>query len=118
MSAKNLVVLIYLQYILGALGALLLFVFVRQLNGVLLTFLFAVVLAYALNPVVKRLEGWWVPGTVAYLRGTLLFERWRKPPIVMVATEKAEPSPGSAVPAESPTSGEEASIWGFVGRTR
>jgi predicted PurR-regulated permease PerM len=54
-----------LQYILIALGALLLFVFVRQLSGVLLTFLFAAVLAYVLNPVVRRLEGWRVPRTIA-----------------------------------------------------
>jgi predicted PurR-regulated permease PerM len=64
-SAKKIVVSTYLQYILIALGALLLFVFVQQLSGVLLTFLFAGILAYALNPVVRRLEGWWVPGAVA-----------------------------------------------------
>jgi predicted PurR-regulated permease PerM len=64
-STKKLVVSTYLQYILIALGALLLFVFVRQLSGVLLTFLFAAVLAYVLNPVVCRLEGWRVPRTIA-----------------------------------------------------
>jgi len=64
-SAKKLVVSTYLQYILIALGALLLFVFVRQLSGVLLTFLFAAVLVYALNPVVRRLEGWRGPRAVA-----------------------------------------------------
>ena len=191
MSTKKLVVSTYLQYILIALGALLLFVFVRQLSGVLLTFLFAAVLAYVLNPVVRRLEGWRVPRTIAvtgvfaaliaavlaallvfivpavgqvqslvqnpealtngaaglldrvqelpyvgeqigavdqvtltrlvqsnapfavpivaiiaatlrYLRGTLLFERWRKPPIVEV------------VPEESPATAEEASVRGCV----
>ena len=65
MSTKKLVVSTYLQYILIALGALLLFVFVRQLSGVLLTFLFAAFLAYVLNPVVRRLEGWRVPRTIA-----------------------------------------------------
>ena len=65
MSTKKLLVSTYLQYILIALGALLLFVFVRQLSGVLLTFLFAAVLAYVLNPVVRRLEGWRVPRTIA-----------------------------------------------------
>jgi predicted PurR-regulated permease PerM len=64
-SAKKLVVSTYLHYILLALGALLLFVFVRQLSGVLLTFLFAGVLAYTLNQVVGRLEGWRVPRVVA-----------------------------------------------------
>jgi predicted PurR-regulated permease PerM len=64
-STKKLVVSTYLQYILIALGALLLFVFVRQLSGVLLTFLFAAVLAYVLNPVVRRPGGWRVPRTIA-----------------------------------------------------
>jgi predicted PurR-regulated permease PerM len=64
-STKKLVVSTYLQYILIALGALFLFVFVRQFSGVLPTFLFAVVLAYVLNPVVRRLEGWRVPRTIA-----------------------------------------------------
>lgn len=204
MSAKKVVVSTYLQYILIALGALLLFVFVQQLSGVLLTFLFAGVLAYALNPVVRRLEGWWVPGAVAvaallvlivpgvgpvqslvqnpevltngaaelldqsrglpyigeqigamdqaavmrlvqsntpfaaalygvifaipivviiastllHLRGTLPFERWRKPPIVMAAPERAKPSPGFAAPAESLTTSEITSVQGFGERKR
>lgn len=67
MSAKKLVVSAYLQYIFIALGALLLFVFVRQLSGVLLTFLLAAILAYVLNPLVRRLEGWRVPRVVAVL---------------------------------------------------
>src|SRR3712207_7437641 len=54
--AKKLVVSTYLQYILIAVGVFLLVVFVRQLSGVLLTFLMAAVLAYALNPLVRRLE--------------------------------------------------------------
>src|ERR671917_1410470 len=49
-STKKLVVSTYLQYILIALGALLLLTFVRQIGGVLLTFLLATILAYALNP--------------------------------------------------------------------
>jgi hypothetical protein len=36
----------------------------------------------------------------------------------MVAPEKAVPGEGLAVPAEGPTTGEEASVWGFVGRKR
>jgi predicted PurR-regulated permease PerM len=59
-----------------------------------------------------------IAATLRYLRGTLLFERWRKPLLVMVASEKAEPGEGLAVPAEGPTTGEEASVRGFVGRKR
>jgi predicted PurR-regulated permease PerM len=66
-SAKKLVVSTYLQYIFIVLGALLLFAFVRQLGGVLLTFLLAGVLAYALNPVVRLLEGWRIPRVAAVL---------------------------------------------------
>jgi predicted PurR-regulated permease PerM len=64
-SAKKLVVSTYLQYILIALGALLLFTFVRQLGGVLLTFLLAAVLAYVLNPLVRQLEAWRIPRVAA-----------------------------------------------------
>lgn len=67
MSAKKLVVSTYLQYVLIALGALLLYTFVQQLGGVLLTFLLAGVLAYVLNPLVRRLEGWRVPRVVAVI---------------------------------------------------
>ena len=67
MSAKKLVVSRYLQYIFIALSALLLFAFVRQLGGVLLTFLLAAVLAYALNPLVRMLEAWRIPRTLAVL---------------------------------------------------
>jgi predicted PurR-regulated permease PerM len=66
-SAKKLVVSTYLQYVLIALGALLLYTFVQQLGGVLLTFLLAAVLAYVLNPVVRRLEAWKVPRVVAVI---------------------------------------------------
>ena len=65
MPARKLVVSTYLQYIALALGVLILVSFVRQIGGVLLTFLAAGVLAYALNPVVRRLEGWRVPRVVA-----------------------------------------------------
>ena len=65
MPAKKLVVSTYLQYILLAVGVVLLVTFVRQLSGVLLTFLAAGVLAYALNPVVRRLERWRVPRPLA-----------------------------------------------------
>ncbi|MBA4115930.1 MAG: AI-2E family transporter [Rubrobacter sp.] len=65
MSAKKLVVSTYLQYVVIALGALLLFTFVRQIGGVLLTFLLAGILAYALNPVIRWLEAWRVPRVVA-----------------------------------------------------
>jgi predicted PurR-regulated permease PerM len=64
-SARKLVVSTYLQYILIAVGAFLLVVFVRQLSGVLLTFLMAAVLAYVLNPLVRRLEQWRVPRVLA-----------------------------------------------------
>jgi predicted PurR-regulated permease PerM len=62
---KKLVVSTYLQYILIAVGFFLLVVFVRQLGGVLLTFLMAAILAYILNPVVRRLEQLRVPRVVA-----------------------------------------------------
>lgn len=65
MPAKKLVVSTYLQYIALALGVLLLVSFLRQISSVLLTFLAAGVLAYALNPIVRRLEGWRVPRVVA-----------------------------------------------------
>jgi predicted PurR-regulated permease PerM len=67
MSGKKLVVSTSLQYVLLALGALFLVVFVRQIGGVLLTFLMAAILAYVLNPVVRRLEGWRIPRVVAVL---------------------------------------------------
>jgi len=63
--ARKLVVSTYIQYITLAVGAVLLVVFVRQLSGVLLTFLAAGVLAYVLNPVVRILENWRVPRVVA-----------------------------------------------------
>lgn len=65
MPAKKLVVSTYLQYILIAVGFILLVVFVRQLSGVLLTFLMAAILAYILNPVVRRLEQLRVPRVAA-----------------------------------------------------
>ena len=65
MPTRRLVVSTYLQYILIAVGVFLLVVFVRQLSGVLLTFLMAAVLAYVLNPLVRRLEQWRVPRVVA-----------------------------------------------------
>ena len=64
---KKLVVSTYLQYILIAVGALLVFTFVRQLGGVLLTFLLAGVLAYALNPLIRSLEAVGIPRVVAVL---------------------------------------------------
>jgi predicted PurR-regulated permease PerM len=67
LSARKLVVSTYLQYIALALGVVLLVSFVRQIGGVLLTFLAAGVLAYALNPLVRRLEGLRVPRALAVL---------------------------------------------------
>lgn len=57
----------YLQYIALALGILLAVVFVRQIAGVLLTFGMAAILAYVLNPAVRRLEGTGAPRSVAVL---------------------------------------------------
>ena len=65
MPAKKLVVSTYVQYIALAVGVLILISFVRQVSSVLLTFLAAGVLAYALNPVVRRLERLRVPRVVA-----------------------------------------------------
>lgn len=67
MSAKKLVVSTYLQYVIIALGALLLFTFLRQIGGVLLTFLLAGILAYVLNPLVRQLEAWRIPRILAVL---------------------------------------------------
>lgn len=67
MPTKKLVVSTYLQYIAIAVGILLLLIFVRQIGGVLLTFLLAGVLAYALNPLIRRLEALGVPRLVAVL---------------------------------------------------
>lgn len=67
MSARKLLVSTYLQYIVLALGVVLLVAFVRQVSGVLLTFLAAGVLAYALNPLVRRLEGLRVPRVLAVI---------------------------------------------------
>ncbi len=65
MPAKKLVVSTYLQYVLIVLSIILLIGFVRQISGVLLTFLLAALLAYVLNPIVRRLEEWRVPRVVA-----------------------------------------------------
>src|ERR671917_2972544 len=65
MPTRKLVVSTYLQYIVLAVIVLILFSFVRQVSGVLLTFLAAGVLAYALNPIVRRLERWRVPRVMA-----------------------------------------------------
>ena len=67
MSARKLVVSTYLQYIVLAVGILLLVFFVRQVSGVLLTFLAAGVLAYSLNPIVRRLEALRVPRALAVI---------------------------------------------------
>lgn len=67
MPARKLIVSAYMQYILIGAGILLLALFLRQIGGVLLTFLMAGVLAYALNPVVRRLERMYVPRVIAVL---------------------------------------------------
>ncbi len=105
MSAKKLAVSTHLQYILTALCALLLFVFVRQLSGVvLLTPLFAAVLAALLVLIVSGV-GW-----VQSLEQSpeVLTD---KPPVVEVFPEEAEPE-------ESPATGEEAGVRDSVGGKR
>lgn len=128
MSTKKLVISTYLQYILIALG-------------VVLSFLLAAILAYVLDPLVRRLEGWRIPRVMAvtgvllalvlavlaallvliipaagqiealvqnptvlavfavpivaiiasrYLRGALLFERWRKAHVFPAPLEVGE----------------------------
>jgi predicted PurR-regulated permease PerM len=67
LPARKLVVSTYLQYIALALGVVLLVAFVRQVGGVLLTFLAAGVLAYVLNPLVRRLEELRVPRAIAVI---------------------------------------------------
>ena len=76
MPARKLVVSTYLQYIVLAVGVLVLVSFVRQVSGVLLTFLAAGVLAYALNPIVRRLERWRVPRVVAVVGVFLVLLSW------------------------------------------
>jgi hypothetical protein len=66
-SAKKLVVSNYFQYVLIGAVALLLFAFVLQSGGVLLTFLLAGVMAYVLNPLVRWLEGRGIPRILAVL---------------------------------------------------
>jgi predicted PurR-regulated permease PerM len=70
--ARKLVVSTYVQYIVIALFAVLLFGAVRQISGVLLTFIFAGVLAYALNPLVRMLEHRRVPRFVAVIGSFLV----------------------------------------------
>jgi predicted PurR-regulated permease PerM len=67
LPARKLVVSTYLQYIVLALGVVLLVAFVRQVGGVLLTFLAAGVLAYILNPLVRRLEELRIPRSIAVI---------------------------------------------------
>jgi predicted PurR-regulated permease PerM len=67
LPARKLVVSTYLQYIALALGVVLLVAFVRQIGGVLLTFLAAAVLAYVLNPLVRRLEQLRIPRPIAVI---------------------------------------------------
>lgn len=65
LTAKKLIVSTYFQYLLLAVGVVLLVLFVREIGGVLLTFLMAAVLAYVLNPLVRGLEHRRVPRVVA-----------------------------------------------------
>lgn len=67
MPARQLVVSRYLQYILIAVGLVLLVLFTRQISGVILTFFMAALLAYVLNPLIRRLEELRVPRVVAVL---------------------------------------------------
>ncbi|MBA2692426.1 MAG: AI-2E family transporter [Rubrobacter sp.] len=67
MPARQLVVSRYLQYIAIAVGLVLLVLFTRQISGVILTFFMAALLAYVLNPLIRRLEGMKVPRTIAVL---------------------------------------------------
>jgi predicted PurR-regulated permease PerM len=67
LPARRLVVSTYLQYIALALGVVLLVSFVRQVGGVLLTFLAAGVLAYVLNPLVRRIEELRLPRVIAVI---------------------------------------------------
>jgi hypothetical protein len=103
-SAKKLAVSTHLQYILTALCALLLFVFVRQLSGVLLTPLFAAVLAALLVLIVSgvgRVQS--LEQSPEVLTG--------KPLVVEVFPEEAEPE-------ESPATGKEAGVRDSVGGKR
>jgi len=72
LAARKLVVSTYLQYVVIALVALLVFGLLRQITGVLLTFVFAGVLAYALNPLVRMLERRRVPRVIAVIGSFLV----------------------------------------------
>lgn len=65
MPTKKLVVLTYLQYILIVVGILLLFAFVRQIDGVLLIFFLASALSHALNPLIRCLKTIRMPRVLA-----------------------------------------------------
>jgi predicted PurR-regulated permease PerM len=67
LPASQLVVSRYLQYIAIAVGLVLLVLFTRQISGVILTFFMAALLAYVLNPLIRRLEEMKVPRTLAVL---------------------------------------------------
>ncbi len=67
MPTRKLIVANYMQYILVALGVVLLAFFVRQVGGVLLTFLMAGILAYILNPLVRRLDSLRVPRPISVI---------------------------------------------------
>lgn len=67
MPTRKLVVANYMQYILVALGVILLVFFVRQVGGVLLTFMMAGILAYILNPIVRRLDSLRVPRPISVI---------------------------------------------------
>ncbi len=67
LPARQLVVSRYLQYIAIAIGLVLLVLFTRQISGVILTFFMAALLAYVLNPLVRRLENMKIPRVVAVL---------------------------------------------------
>ncbi|WP_273843747.1 AI-2E family transporter [Rubrobacter calidifluminis] len=67
MSEKKLLVSQYLQYVLLAAALVVLVALVRQISGVLLTFLMAMVLTYALNPLVRGMERRGMPRLVSVL---------------------------------------------------
>lgn len=66
-DTKKLIVASYVQYIAVALGLLFLAFFLRQIGGVLITFFLAVILAYILNPIVRRLDRLKIPRAVSVL---------------------------------------------------
>ncbi len=82
MNTKKLIVSKYFQHLMLSVGAVLLIIFVCEIEGILITFLTAAVLAYVSNLLMRRLEQWRVPSVVEILKLFLVFS------LAMTAAQK------------------------------